>query len=172
MFSISLCVVMVVTALTTLTSAAPVQTVQLNAGLPFEVTNTTIDKVPGGNVTIAFTVYNPDPLAANATEVCTGSWATGTRGFETERYTQCGGNGTFAWNMAQFDSIESFVLNIEHRFHDPSVGDPPYNYVTNFGRANLTTSTMNCTGKRRKNCAQIVETVIKAPIYATIAKRR
>lgn len=55
-----------------------------------------------------------------------------------------------------------------------SVGSAPYNEVSNFGNANITEpAAVECkTTSGLFVCHQINGTSIKAPIYATIAKRR
>lgn len=91
--------------------------------------------------------------------------------------------------MESFDNVKSFVLGIEHTYEDPayvkpilhlnhnteyafnSVGDPPYDYITNFGKVNITTNLAPCTVAGKTTTCKQSAAVIKAPIYATIAKR-
>ncbi len=100
------------------------------------------------------------------------------------------GNSSFEWNMQHFNNIRSFVLGIEHSFEDAkyvdqsiviestsqqcthSVGQPPYDEITNFARANISESTITCKATSGlQMCEQTDGTTIIAPIYATIAKR-
>lgn len=90
--------------------------------------------------------------------------------------------------MEDFDTIRSFTLGVEHAFSDPSyvirtstpsayltsysIGDPPYDQVINFGRVILNSDNFPCTEDGDSTtCKQNVD-MIKAPIYATIAKKR
>ena len=62
------------------TSAAPLAT-----SPPLQISNLLIEKVVGGNVTIGWTVYDPDPLTLETTE-CGGTWKTGSKGFPKDTY--------------------------------------------------------------------------------------
>lgn len=51
-----------------------------------------------------------------------------------------------------------------------SVGDYPYNMVTNFGKANVSNALMTCSSSGSEgSCVQKVNSTIKAPIWATAA---
>jgi hypothetical protein len=90
--------------------------------------------------------------------------------------------------MESFNTIKSFVLGIEHSYEDPayvrpmslqttrltvshSVGDPPYDIITNFGKVQLNEELAPCTVDGDTTTCKQTDAVIKAPIYATIAKR-
>ena len=75
--------------------------------------------------------------------------------------------------MASFESIASFVISIEHSYEDAAIGDPPYNYISNYGDANITAPAMKCMSSAhgQSKCVQ-QSAVIKAPITETSAKRR
>lgn len=62
------------------TFAAPTATFQA-----FQITDYSIENVFGGDVTIQFTIYNPDP-AANATAICTGQWKSASKAYPTGPY--------------------------------------------------------------------------------------
>lgn len=50
-----------------------------------------------------------------------------------------------------------------------SIGDPPYDEVTTFSAANLTSANHPCRTKNGKTvCAQQPDTVIKAPIWGYV----
>ncbi len=53
----------------------------------FIVTELQIRKVAMGNITLDFTVYDPDPLT-NATDSCTGSWKAGTDDYPKGSYVR------------------------------------------------------------------------------------
>lgn len=54
-----------------------------------------------------------------------------------------------------------------------SVGDPPYDMITNFGKADVKKPAIKCKSSSGvRICTQRDGKKIKAPIYATIAKRR
>lgn len=72
--------------------------------------------------------------------------------------------------MESFTSIADFTLGMEHSYEDPSIGSPPYDYIDNFAMANITTANHPCRAmKGVKTCAQRAGTIIKAPVYASIA---
>ncbi|KAK5725973.1 hypothetical protein LTR15_004163 [Elasticomyces elasticus] len=149
--------------LATFTSALPAA-----ANKPFQVSKLAIQEIEGANTTIDFTVYDPDPLT-NATAVCTGIWTTGTAGYPQSSYKTCG-NSTFGWNMFSYTNIQNFVLGIEHSFTDPSVGKPPYDQLTIFGRGNVTHADFVCTARiGRARCDEQEGSTVRAPIYAVIA---
>ena len=54
---------------------------------PFQITNTIVTDIMGGNTTIKFTVYDPDPLT-NATETCTATWKTGSGAYPSGAYVR------------------------------------------------------------------------------------
>ncbi|KAK4545290.1 hypothetical protein LTR36_003470 [Oleoguttula mirabilis] len=139
---------------------------------PFEVTRAKIHQVQGCNTTFEFMVYDPDPLT-NATAKCSYTWKTGSSAYPQAEYSPCS-NSSFAWNMASYEDIYSFVLGIEHVFTDPAIGAYPYDEVTNFGKANVSTpDSLWCIADDEQTlCEQHVNVTVKAPIYATIAKRR
>ncbi len=85
----------------------------------FQVTNLSITKVDGGNVTIKFTVHDPDPLGKE-TKSCGGTWKIASHGYPVDSYKVCGGNTTFGWHMESYRSMEVFVLGLEHSYTDPS----------------------------------------------------
>lgn len=60
-------------------------------GLPYQVSDLSITRVAGANVTFNFTVHDPDPVG-EATQVCTSTWVVGSRGFPTEGYEPCDGS--------------------------------------------------------------------------------
>ncbi|KAF2158681.1 hypothetical protein M409DRAFT_61462 [Zasmidium cellare ATCC 36951] len=136
---------------------------------PFQVSKLVIDTVENGNTTIKFNIYDPDPLT-NATATCSGSWKADSTDYPKDTYELCG-NSTFAWNFDSFDSVEKFTLGLEHQFTDPSasVGDPPYDQVTNFAHAPVNTTYISCDGVGNVSCKQTK--AVSAPIYATVAKR-
>lgn len=141
-----------------------------NSMPPFEITNTKYHQVEGGNTTIAFTVYDPNPLT-NATTECTDSWETGSTDYPSGTYLSCA-NDTFAWNFDSIQGIGSFVLSIEHAYEDPSVGSPPYDEVITYGKANVTEPSVKCEAMGgQASCEQRPNTTIKAPIWAVTAKR-
>lgn len=86
-------------------------------GNPFEVTELIVDRVKAGNVSMIFTVYDPDPLA-NKTVDCPGSWAYGSSGWPTGTYQSCL-NSTFGWHMKDFVSWTEFSLELKDTFTDP-----------------------------------------------------
>ncbi|KAK5128934.1 hypothetical protein LTR85_000267 [Meristemomyces frigidus] len=139
---------------------------------PFEVTRAKIHAVKGCNTTFEFTVYDPDPLT-KAMAMCSYTWETGSSAYPQNEYAPCG-NTSFAWNMASYTDLDSFVLGIEHVFTDPAIGAYPYDQVTNFGKGNVSMpDSLWCTSMgAQASCEQHVNVTVKAPIYATIAKRR
>jgi hypothetical protein len=132
--------------------------------LPFQITNLSITKVRAQNVTITFTVHDPDKQGLD-TEICNATWPIGSRAYPQDSYIYCG-DSTFGWNMETYKNIEEFTLGLTHTYTDPSVGDPPYDQITNFARANLTLANHPCTQTdRKKTCAQEPGKIIKAPIW-------
>lgn len=87
------------------------------SGNPFEITELIVDRVKGGNVSMVFTVYNPDPLS-NMTVDCTGHWPFGSSGWPTGTYEPCL-NGSMAWHMKDFVSWTEFSLELKDTFTDP-----------------------------------------------------
>lgn len=87
------------------------------AGNPFEVTHLTVDRVEASNVTMVFTVHNPDPLS-NKTVTCSGTWPYGSGGWPSGKYDSCS-RGTFAWTMKEWTSWTQFSLDLKDTFKDP-----------------------------------------------------
>lgn len=61
-------------------SAAPAFT-----GQPLEMRDLVVGKVMGGNVTISFSVHDPDPLT-DAEDTCEGEWRTASKAFPKGSY--------------------------------------------------------------------------------------
>ena len=87
------------------------------SGNPFEVTKLTVERVEAANVSMTFTIYNPDPLA-NTTANCTGNWPYGSGGWPKGKYESCL-NGSFAWTMKEWVSWTQFSLDLKDTFKDP-----------------------------------------------------
>lgn len=49
-----------------------------------------------------------------------------------------------------------------------SLGEPPYDRITNFGKANVTAADVSCTAGR-SSCQQLRNSTIMAPITQSIA---
>ncbi|KAJ9625802.1 hypothetical protein H2203_004565 [Taxawa tesnikishii (nom. ined.)] len=124
------------------------------------------------NVTISFTVQNPDPLSGAVT-TCSGSWPlNSTHGYPTGGYQNCA-NSSYAWNFADngFQNIYTFTLQVENVFTDPSVGQPPWDQMTSFAHASISKSNLTCTHHSDNEiaCEQPANSTIKAPIWAQTA---
>lgn len=129
-----------------------------------QITDLSITKVLGGNVTLHFTVHDPDPLT-NATRSCGGTWTTGSKGYPTGAYAICG-HSNFGWNMGAFTSIKNFRLELTHSYIDPAVGQAPYDVITTFSHANITEKNHPCRSKNGQTvCAQKAGTKILANIW-------
>ncbi|KAK0943709.1 hypothetical protein LTR48_003841 [Friedmanniomyces endolithicus] len=166
MYAATLLLLSTLLLLATLPSALPAAT-----SPPFQITHLQLHEVQNGNTTFAFTVHDPDPLT-NATQRCTGKWTTGTSGYPQGSYETCG-NSSFGWNMYAYTNCQNFVLGIEHSFTDPSVGEPPYDQILEFGKGKVTMLDLACTAQiGRVKCEQVWGGRIEAPIYAVVAKRR
>jgi hypothetical protein len=87
------------------------------AGNPFEVTHLTVDRVEASNVTMVFSIHNPDPLS-NRTASCTGTWPYGSGGWPSGKYESCL-SGSFAWTMKDWTSWTEFSLDLKDTFKDP-----------------------------------------------------
>jgi hypothetical protein len=94
------------------------------SGNPFQVTNLLIDSVEDGDVSIAFTVYDPDPLAMTTTN-CTAHWPYGSDGYPQAIYKSCG-NSSVAWHMEEYEPVEEFengidfTTELKDTFKDPT----------------------------------------------------
>ena len=86
-------------------------------GNPFEVTDLIVDRVDAANVSMVFTIHNPDPLS-NKTADCTGTWPYGSGGWPSGKYESCL-NGSFAWTMKEWTSWTQFSLDLKDTFKDP-----------------------------------------------------
>ena len=81
---------MLITALlATITTAAA-----LNTATEFDVTDLSISRIIGGNVTFSFTLHDPYPVGLD-TQVCGGTWVSGSKAYPTAGYEPCG-NSTMA----------------------------------------------------------------------------
>jgi hypothetical protein len=87
------------------------------AGNPFELTDLIVDRVEAANVSMIFTIHNPDPLS-NMTADCVGSWPYGSRGWPSGIYQSCL-HGSFGWHMKDFVSWTNFTLELKDTFKDP-----------------------------------------------------
>lgn len=85
-------------------------------GNPFELTKLTVDRVAGGNVSMGFTIYNPDP-SSKMTVNCTGGWPFDSRGWPAGNYASCSG-GYFGWYITDFVSWSDFSIELKDTFDD------------------------------------------------------
>lgn len=83
-------------------------------GNPFELTKLVVDRVADGNVSMAFTMYNPDP-SSKMTVNCTGGWPFDSRGWPAGNYASCSG-GYFGWYISDFVSWTDFSLELKDTF--------------------------------------------------------
>jgi hypothetical protein len=83
--------------LTATASATPLKRAALFTGKDYEITKLNLQDNSKGNVTIRFTVHDPDPLT-NATALCKGSWPHGSDQYPQDTYVclraQCSGHAT------------------------------------------------------------------------------
>jgi hypothetical protein len=86
-------------------------------GNPLELTDLIVDRVEASNVSMIFTVHNPDPLS-NMTVDCVGTWPYGSGGWPSVKYQSCL-NGSFAWYLKDFVSWTEFSLELKDTFKDP-----------------------------------------------------
>lgn len=68
--------------------------------------------------------------------------------------------------MAEFKGYQRFTLGIQHKFSDPSIGEPPYDSVITYGKGVVNKKNLACQSiDDRVSCTQ-KPAVIDAPIYA------
>ncbi|KAI4715637.1 hypothetical protein E4T48_08177 [Aureobasidium sp. EXF-10727] len=95
---------------------------------------------------------------------CSGSWAP-EGPFPEGEYIPCG-NSTLGWNFKQdtFKGLDDFVLQMEYTYTDDSVGPYPYNRVTEFSHANITSDNLDCAVKTCKQCDHNITAIVYAEI--------
>jgi hypothetical protein len=86
-------------------------------GNPFQLTNLKVHRVEASDVSMIFTVHNPDPIS-NMTADCAGTWPYGSSGWPSAKYQSCL-NGLFAWYLRDFVSWTEFSLELKDTFKDP-----------------------------------------------------
>ncbi|KAK6002956.1 hypothetical protein QM012_000801 [Aureobasidium pullulans] len=99
---------------------------------------------------------------------CSGSWAP--EGPVPEgAYIACA-NSTLGWNFKEntYKGMNDFTLQMEYTYTDDSVGQYPYNRVTEFSHANITATNVVCSSQTQ-NCQQPKNSTITAIVYAAIA---
>ncbi|EME85475.1 uncharacterized protein MYCFIDRAFT_88546 [Pseudocercospora fijiensis CIRAD86] len=136
---------------------------------PLQILNLTIVDDVAANTTFNFTAYNPDPLS-NAVANCSGTWPHGSPLYPQGGHAfQCD-NSTFAWHFDKpLQDIRKFTIDLQHMFNDPAVGDPPYDRVTVFGRADISESNVKFNTVYGKLVGTQSLDPILLPIYATMA---
>lgn len=99
-------------------------------------------------------------------------------------------NSSLGWNFKEdtYKGMDQFVLQLEYTYTDDSyvhqchlekrdtanpmlsnsVGQAPYNVVTEFSNANITDTNIDCTEKTM-SCQQCTNSTITAIVYASIA---
>ncbi|KAG9849321.1 hypothetical protein KCU98_g5002, partial [Aureobasidium melanogenum] len=115
------------------------------------------------NTTMSFMV---DTHSSKVT--CTGSWAPGGP-FPEGEYVACA-NSTLGWNFKEntYKGMNDFTLQMEYTYTDNSVGPYPYNKVTEFSHANITSANVACSSKTQ-SCQEPKNSTITAIVYAEIA---
>jgi hypothetical protein len=116
---------------------------------------------------LTFTIYDPDPVT-NQTTTCGASWSVLNGSYPTD-WTTCR-NTTFSWYLSSFTNISTFTLEAQHSFIDPSVGQPPFDGVTTFGRGQFGWMNVSCTteGDGSVDCG-LVNGPAEVGIYAVAA---
>ncbi|KAI4740982.1 hypothetical protein E4T50_08585 [Aureobasidium sp. EXF-12298] len=115
------------------------------------------------NTTMSFVV---DTHTSKIT--CTGTWAP-EGPFPQGEYMPCG-NSTLGWNFKEdtYKGMSDFTLQMEYTYTDDSVGQAPYNRVTEFSHANITATNVDCSDKTQ-SCQLCNNSTITAIVYASIA---
>ncbi|KAI4841679.1 hypothetical protein E4T44_07745 [Aureobasidium sp. EXF-8845] len=115
------------------------------------------------NTTMSFTVDTHESLIT-----CTGAWAP-EGPFPEGEYISCG-NSTMGWNFKEdtYKGMDDFTLQLEYGFIDNSVGEAPYNRVTEFSHANITSTNVDCSVDTQ-SCQLCNNSTITAIVYASIA---
>ncbi|CAD0047752.1 unnamed protein product [Aureobasidium pullulans] len=65
-----------------------------------------------------------------------------------------------------YKGLNQFTLQMEYSYEDDSVGEYPYNRVTEFSHANITQANIDCA---TDSCQQCTNSTITAIVYASIA---
>ncbi|KAG9943484.1 hypothetical protein KCU85_g8648, partial [Aureobasidium melanogenum] len=124
------------------------------------------------NTTMSFVV---DTHSSKVT--CTGSWAP-EGPYPEGGYIACA-NSTVGWNFKEstYKGMNDFVLQMEYTYTDDSlrltfssksVGPYPYNKVTEFSHANITSANVACSSQTQ-SCQEPKNSTITAIVYASIA---
>ncbi|KAH0291659.1 hypothetical protein M436DRAFT_43822 [Aureobasidium namibiae CBS 147.97] len=115
------------------------------------------------NTTMSFVV---DTHSSKIT--CEGSWAP-EGPFPEGEYMPCK-NSTLGWNFKEdtYKSMGQFTLQLEYTYTDDSIGQAPYNVVTEFSHANITDTNTDCSEKSM-SCQQCTNSTITAIVWASIA---
>ncbi|KAI5236622.1 hypothetical protein E4T43_08484 [Aureobasidium subglaciale] len=115
------------------------------------------------NTTMSFVVDTHDMKTT-----CFGEWAP-EGPFPEGEYWPCA-NSSVGWNFKEdtYKGMNEFTLQLEYSYEDDSVGEYPYNRVTEFSHADITTANIDCSAKT-ESCQQCTNSTITAIVYASIA---
>ncbi|KAF2216490.1 hypothetical protein CERZMDRAFT_116434 [Cercospora zeae-maydis SCOH1-5] len=117
-------------------AAVPASLTSMADNPNLEITELVINSTAQGNTTLQFSVTNPEPLAANGAAECKGDWSTTKQDWPISGSAlTCDNSTTMTWYIDSWTDAMNFVVNIQDRFDDPSVGTPPYDRMTTFSKA-------------------------------------
>ncbi|KAH0380764.1 hypothetical protein KCU92_g7407, partial [Aureobasidium melanogenum] len=116
------------------------------------------------NTTMSFVV---DTHSSKVT--CTGSWAP-EGPFPEGAYVNClcKQHSRLELQGEHLQGMNDFTLQMEYTYTDDSVGPYPYNKVTEFSHANITSTNVACSSKAQ-SCQEPKNSTITAIVYAEIA---
>ncbi|KAM3422916.1 hypothetical protein BST61_g399 [Cercospora zeina] len=117
-------------------AAIPASLTSMAENPNLEITELVINSTANGNTMLQFNVQNPEPLAANGIAECRGEWDTTKQDWPISgEALTCDNSTSMTWYIDSWTSAMNFVINIQDRFDDPSVGKPPYDRMTTFSKA-------------------------------------
>ncbi|KAI5357684.1 hypothetical protein Slin15195_G035610 [Septoria linicola] len=155
-----------------------------------EISKLVINDTATGKTLLSFSVKNPEPLASQSVAECRGEWDHTKKDWPVSNQAlRCDKSQTITWFIDSWTSARDFVVGVQDRFDDPSVGKDPYDRVTTFskfivnetyvhydspvseaGSTGSTAPTALTESSESISGTQIPDQMIYAPVYAVSAK--
>ncbi|CAK1362169.1 hypothetical protein CB0940_02547 [Cercospora beticola] len=109
-----------------------------------EISQLVVSSSATGNTLLQFNVKNPEPLAAKGTAVCRGEWDSVKKDWPISgKALRCDKSQSVTWYIDSWTDATNFVIAIQDRFKDHSIGEPPYDRMTTFSKATINASVVS-----------------------------
>ncbi|GIZ46681.1 hypothetical protein CKM354_000979900 [Cercospora kikuchii] len=132
-------------------AAVPASLTNMADNPNLEISQLVVNSSATGNTLLQFNVKNPEPLAAKSIAVCRGEWNSVKKDWPVSgKALRCEKSQSVTFYIDSWTDATNFVIAIQDRFKDHSIGEPPYDRMTTFSKATVNSSVVSYDNKDEK----------------------